>query len=101
MFLDMLTEFEMMSYGSSGCINVSKHRMSVIDDMVRPVYSTRYQEGSAAKKLAAMKLSKTLAEEAKELKTTNRPTAIVLSPQGKMDCCALPQLSTSKRCQDL
>lgn len=52
--LEILKDFESMSEGHFGCINVLDHRADLIQDKERPVLSAPYPAGPTARQFAAM-----------------------------------------------
>lgn len=79
--MEMLKEFERMCDVNLGSITVSKHRIDLLNDKIRPVYTVPYRAEPTARQLAAEEINRVLTEEAMEPPTTEWSAPIVLAPK--------------------
>lgn len=87
---EMLEDFEGMWDGHQGRMNVSKHRINLLNDEVSPVHSASYSAGPTARKFVAAKIDRIIPEKYIEAVTTQWAASIAFAPKknGSLRFCA-------------
>lgn len=78
-FLEMVKEFGREWDGRQGRTNVTKHRIDLLTNDARQIYSAPYRAVGTARKLPAAETSLAITEKVIEPGTTERPAQIVFA----------------------
>lgn len=86
-FLHVLAEFQFMSDGHLGQVNISKHRTELTPENIQPIHSEPYWAGSKARKFDKAEIKKMLLQKVMEPARAEWTATIVFSPEKDESLC--------------